>query len=141
MIKVQRVFWGREDNQLCEKAPKGLTNSKQCESNTDNAFKKVAGQCRNSKACEIVASNIFFDDDTCGDVFKYLKICYECVPDEANAVDVLLEKKRKRKRRHGEKWRRSGDRKKRALSDELTDMMWEHPVHGKQRKERSSYKN
>ena len=133
MVKVQRVFWGREDAQLCEKAPKGLSSDKTCESNSANAFKKVAGNCRNSKACEIVASNIFFDDDTCGDVYKYLKICYECVSDEANAVDVLLEKKRKRKRRHGEKWRRSGDRKKRELVDEISTVMWDHPVHGKQK--------
>ena len=134
MIKVQRVFWGREDSQLCERAPKGLSSDKTCESNTVNAFKKVSGNCRSAKACEIVASNIFFDDDTCGDVYKYLKICYECVPDESNAVDVLLEKKRKRKRRQGEKWRRSGDRKKRELVDEVAEAMWQHPVHGKQKR-------
>jgi len=134
MIKVQRVFWGREDSQLCERAPKGLTTDKNCEGNTENAFKKVAGNCRNSKACEIVASNIFFDDDTCGDVYKYLKICYECVSDESNAVDVLLEKKRRRKRRQGEKWRRSGDRKKRELIDDIAESMWQHPVHGKQKR-------
>lgn len=51
--------------------------------------------------CEIVASNIFFDDDTCGKVFKYLKVCYECMPDEANAVDVLLDKRKRRKRKRG----------------------------------------
>ena len=137
---MQRVFWGREDDQICSKAPKGLSSEKSCESNTDNAFKKVAGNCRNAKACEIVASNIFFDDDTCGDVFKYLKICYECVPDEANAVDVLLEKKKRRRRRQGEKSRRGTDRKKRALIEEIpiSDIMWEHPVHGKQRKISSS---
>lgn len=49
--------------------------------------------------CEIVASNIFFDDNTCGNIYKYLKVCYECMPDEANAVDVLLDKKRRRKKK------------------------------------------
>lgn len=49
--------------------------------------------------CEIVASNIFFDDNTCGNIYKYLKVCYECMPDEANAVDVLLEKKRRKKKK------------------------------------------
>ncbi len=132
MIKVQRVFWGREDDQICTKEPKGLSIHKTCESNTDNALKKVIGNCRNLKACEIVASNIFFDDDTCGDVYKYLKICYECVPDEANAVDVLLEKKKKRKRRQGEKLRRNGERKKRSVIEEMpiTKEMWQHPVRG-----------
>eukprot|EP00794_Sanderia_malayensis_P018812 gene18812-20708_t len=136
MIKIQRVFWGREDDQICTRQPKGLSTQKTCESNTESAFKKVAGNCRNKKACEIVASNIFFDDDTCGDVYKYLKICYECIPDEANAVDVLLEKRRKRKRRQGEKLRRSGERKRRALIEEvpISDEMWQHPIHGTHQK-------
>lgn len=33
--------------------------------------------------------NIFFDDDICGNVYKYLKIWYECILDEVNVVDVL----------------------------------------------------
>ena len=53
--------------------------------------------------CEIVASNIFFDDNTCGTTYKYLKVCYECMPDEVNAVDVLLEKKKRKKRKSDKK--------------------------------------
>lgn len=33
--------------------------------------------------------NIFFDDNFCGNVYKYLKIWYECILDEVNVVDVL----------------------------------------------------
>ena len=54
-------------------------------------MQKVEGQCKNEQACEVVASSIFFDDGSCGDVYKYLKIWYECVPDEGDAVDVLRE--------------------------------------------------
>ena len=125
------MYWGREDEQICPKAPKGLSIDKTCESDSDNAFKKVNGQCKFQQGCEIVASNIFFDDNTCGDVFKYLKICYECTPDEANAVDVLLEKKRKRRRkRYGEKFKET-NRKKRSISDDvhISDKLWKHPVH------------
>jgi hypothetical protein len=86
--------------------------NKQCESNIENAFNKVAAQCRNQQGCEIVASNIFFDDDTCGEVYKYLKICYECMPDEANAVDVLLERKKKKRKK-----KRSGEKERRHLKD------------------------
>ena len=46
-----------------------------------------------------MASNIFFDDNTCGSTYKYLKVCYECMPDEVNAVDVLLEKKKKKRKK------------------------------------------
>ena len=71
--------------------PAGLTTDRLCETNADNTIQKVSGQCQNEQACEVVASNIFFDDNTCGNVYEYLKIWYECVPDEAHAVDVLRE--------------------------------------------------
>jgi len=163
VIKVLRIFWGREDDQICRNPPRGLTVNKVCESNTENAFNKVSAQCRNQQGCEIVASNIFFDDDTCGEVYKYLKICYECMPDEANAVDVLLEKrkKKKRKKRGGEKERRHtkekrssethhdnvDQRHKRELYDGMDETQfinkvintnmedsWKHPAHSPQRR-------
>lgn len=52
-------------------------------------------------ACELVASRIFFDDDSCPDSYKYMKVCYECAYDESNAVDVLKMQKRRRKRKRG----------------------------------------
>lgn len=68
----------------------------------------MEGQCKDEQACEVVASNIFFDDNTCGNVYKYLKVWYECVPDEANSVDVLREGgRRKRKRKRSAKEKRS----------------------------------
>merc|ERR1712129_462635 len=75
----------------CPKVPVGLTTYRLCEENADNAVQKVNWQCQNEQACELVASNLFFDDDSdsCGDVYKYLKVSYECVSDDSNSVDVL----------------------------------------------------
>ena len=78
IIEVQSVFWGRDDTQTCRKAPEGLTTGKLCETNSSNAFEKVSGNCKDTNACEIVASNIFFDDNSCGNVYKYLKLCFDC---------------------------------------------------------------
>uniref|UniRef100_A0A7S4LF31 SUEL-type lectin domain-containing protein n=1 Tax=Eutreptiella gymnastica TaxID=73025 RepID=A0A7S4LF31_9EUGL len=89
LIKVKAAFWGREDQSTCPKAPAGLTTERLCGTNPANTTQKVKGQCENEQACELVASNIFFDDNTCGNVYKYLKVEHECVPDSANAVDVL----------------------------------------------------
>lgn len=108
LIKVNKVFWGRDDHVTCPKVPAGLTTDRLCESDPENAKKKVEGQCKDEQACEVVASNIFFDDNTCGNVYKYLKVWYECVPDEANSVDVLREGgRRKRKRKRSAKEKRS----------------------------------
>jgi len=52
-------------------------------------------------ACELVASRIFFDDDSCPETYKYMKVCYECAYDETNAVDILKMKRRRRKRKRG----------------------------------------
>ncbi|KAL9976064.1 hypothetical protein ACROYT_G013307 [Oculina patagonica] len=97
LIKIIKAFWGRDDHVTCPKIPAELT-SDLCETNAENTLAKINGQCKNKQACEVVASNIFFDDDSCGNVYKYLKIWYECIPDEANAVDVLKEGDKRRRR-------------------------------------------
>ena len=110
LIKVTKAFWGRDDHVTCPKIPAGLTSDRLCETTAENTLKKVNGQCKNEQACEVVASNIFFDDDTCGNVYKYLKIWYECIPDEANAVDVLKDggkRRRRRKKKRSTKEKRS----------------------------------
>ena len=123
------MFWGREDKQICPKAPVGLTVDKNCETDPENAANKVNEQCRNLQACELVASNVFFDEPSCKNTFKYLKICYECVPDEVNAVDVLLEPGKRRKR-----GTRLEDilKKKRAHAEaKMIAELWAKPYHGK----------
>lgn len=52
-IRILRVFWGREDDQLanrgqiCGEPPAGLKTNVPCESIGDNGFKKVKNQCQN----------------------------------------------------------------------------------------------
>eukprot|EP00112_Aurelia_sp_Birch-Aquarium-sp1_P009506 Seg2082.5 transcript_id=Seg2082.5/GoldUCD/mRNA.D3Y31 product="Collagen alpha-1" protein_id=Seg2082.5/GoldUCD/D3Y31 len=99
VIKIVKAFWGRDDHATCGKVPAGLTSDRLCETNAENTRLKVDGQCKQEMACEVVASNIFFDDNSCGNVYKYLKIWYECSPDEANAVDILREGGKRKKKR------------------------------------------
>lgn len=80
-IQFQSAFWGRDDHSTCPKVPSGLTSDRLCETNASNTLLKVEGQCENEQACEVVASNIFFDDNTCGNVYKYLKVTYTCITD------------------------------------------------------------
>ena len=128
-IKVNRAFWGREENEFCPEAPVGLVTDKLCETDPENTFRKVQSQCRHNQACEIVASNTFFDDPTCKNTFKYLKLCYECIPDEVHATDVLLDqgKRRKRGARLRDVLRKRREKSKVKLMDEL----WEHPYRGR----------
>lgn len=98
MLKVNRVFWGREDDRMCPSAPAGLTVDKPCETDPEQAMRKVNSQCKNQQACEIVASNVFFDEPSCKNTYKYLKLCYECVPDQVNAVDPMLQYGKRKKR-------------------------------------------
>ncbi|KAL9975634.1 hypothetical protein ACROYT_G012817 [Oculina patagonica] len=132
-IKVNRAFWGREENEFCPKAPVGLDAGKVCETDPDNTFKKVESQCRHNQACEIVASNTFFDDPTCKNTFKYLKLCYECIPDEVHTTDVLLDagKRRKRGTRLEDVLRKRREKSREKLLNDL----WKHPYHAKVVKE------
>ena len=99
LIQIKDRYWGRDDESTCPSAPTGLVKSKLCDCNRDNAKLKVDGQCKNEQACEVIASNIFFDDNSCGNVYKFLKIWYECVPDKSNVADVLKEGGRRKKKR------------------------------------------
>lgn len=100
VIKITGVYWGRENSKTCPKAPAGLTNKGKCDANAANCKEKVTRQCDKQQVCEVVASNIFFDDNTCGNIYKYLRINFECQPDLVNADDVLREEgKRRRKKK------------------------------------------
>ena len=60
-IRILRVFWGREDDQLanhaqiCGDPPLGLKTSVPCESIGENGFKKVKNQCQNREGiCSVL---------------------------------------------------------------------------------------
>ena len=97
-IQIKDVFWGRDDTSTCLDAPSGLVTSKLCDANRENAKLKVDGQCKAEQACEVIATNIFFDDNSCGNVYKVLKIWYECVPDSGPTSQDTLGSRRKKKR-------------------------------------------
>nr|WMB80958.1 nematogalectin A [Myxobolus bejeranoi] len=99
VVSLEKVFWGRDDFTTCDKVPEGLKKDKICQANPKDAFDKVLDQCQNKQACEVVASNLFFNDNTCGNVYKYLKIWYDCKSDDLNAIDVSGKDGLKRKKR------------------------------------------
>lgn len=76
VINIIKTFWGRDDYTTCEKAPAGLTTERLCEPNSKKTMQKINDQCRNNRVCEIVATNMFMDDDSCGKIYKYLKLWY-----------------------------------------------------------------
>lgn len=126
-LQIKRVLWGRENKEFCPKAPIGLTVDTNCETSEENAIKKVNLQCRNQQGCEVVASNTFFDEPSCKNVYKYLKICHECVPDQANAVDVLLEGKRKKRGTTLDEILR---KKREERENRIMDKLWDKAYHG-----------
>jgi len=75
-----------------------------------------------------VASNTFFDDPTCKNTFKYLKLCYECIPDEVHATDVLLDMGKRRKR--GTRLEDILRKRREKSRDKLLNDLWKHPYHG-----------
>lgn len=79
--------------------------------------------------CEVIASNIFFDDTSCKNTYKYLKLCYECMPDTVNAVDVLLEVGKRRRRGTSLKDILSRKRKEHQVDEKILADLWAHPTH------------
>lgn len=91
----------------CSDTPTGLTRDI-CDSNSENTREKVNGQCDKQNSCELVASKIFFDDNSCSRVYKYLKVKYECKADDMNSMDILKEGgRRRRKKKRDTKEKRS----------------------------------
>ena len=81
IVEVVEVFWGRDGEEKCAEIPTGLVGDEMCETNAENALQKVNGQCGGEQACEVVASNLFFDDNSCRNVYKYLRVKYKCISD------------------------------------------------------------
>ncbi|KAF0992597.1 hypothetical protein HZS_521, partial [Henneguya salminicola] len=64
VVHIIRSFWGRDSFNICPIAPANMTSSKLCEGSQDMVYLKSAEQCGGKRACELVASNMFFDDNT-----------------------------------------------------------------------------
>nr|CDU32393.1 putative nematogalectin [Sphaeromyxa zaharoni] len=101
VIHIIKAYYGRNDLDICSDAPDGMKSNILCEGDQNRIYLKVVDQCQNREACELVASNIFFDDNSCPDVYKFLTICHECIPDDSDPmVNTLLNMAKSRKKRN-----------------------------------------
>jgi len=85
LIKIKEAFWGRDDTTTCVKSDvaRGLKTDKKCVQDGDIVLRKVREACDNENVCEAVASNIYFDQTDCGDVYKFLRLKWQCAPSES----------------------------------------------------------
>lgn len=60
-----------------------------CPQDESNTMAKVESQCKNEQACEVAASTVFFDKTDCQDTYKYLRITYECLPEESRVKAAI----------------------------------------------------
>ena len=120
---------------MCPKIPPGLSGDG-CDADQENAFGKVEQQRRHDQACEVVASNVFFDDNTCKNTYKFLKICYDCIPDSLSNRAELLRTTRERRKRgkrgeFGNQGKFRGMSSKQIQQERMMDSMLEHPLKAK----------
>lgn len=86
LIKIQEAFWGRDDSKTCTKDTSvigGLITDKNCIQDEKNTLLKAREACDNENVCEIVASDIYFDQTDCPNIHKYLKLKWQCSPSES----------------------------------------------------------
>ncbi|EDO47356.1 predicted protein [Nematostella vectensis] len=93
LIRVNNAFWGRDDPTTCTRSgiQHGLITDRNCPQDEQNTLAKVSDQCKDVNACEVSASPVFFDRTDCTGVYKYLRINYDCLPEESR-VKVPLGK-------------------------------------------------
>lgn len=82
-IKITDAFWGRDDFVTCSQQYPSNHTVRQYSLDADRShvLLKVKDNCDLRPACELVATRLFFDDDSDAKVYKYLRIGYECMPD------------------------------------------------------------
>lgn len=91
VIKISSAFWGRDDDATCTTngVQHGLSTSAMCPQDESNTMTKVEGQCKDEQACELAATSTFFDKTDCGQVYKYLRVKYECLPSESRVKAAI----------------------------------------------------
>jgi len=85
LIKINGAFWGRDDDKTCSKSDiiHGLKTNQNCTQDSENTLRKVREACDSENVCEVVASNIYFDQTDCPDVYKFLRLKWQCAPSES----------------------------------------------------------
>jgi hypothetical protein len=80
-INITNAFWGRDDFITCsEGAPSNRSIRQYSLDNNDHVFMKVRDICNWRPTCEFYATRSFLDDVTDTQVYKYLRVVFECVP-------------------------------------------------------------
>lgn len=80
LIKIKDAFWGRDDSKTCSRshAERSLQTTKMCAQDESNTMAKLQNACDGESACELVASPVYFDRTDCPEVYKYLRVNWEC---------------------------------------------------------------
>ncbi|XP_057291762.1 uncharacterized protein LOC130614355 [Hydractinia symbiolongicarpus] len=91
LIKIKNAFWGRDNDYTCTKSgvTHGLKTDKNCAQDESNTMTKVQEACDNENVCEVVASGIYFDKADCSDVYKFLRMDWECAPSESRIKESV----------------------------------------------------
>ncbi|XP_002160043.1 uncharacterized protein LOC100210142 [Hydra vulgaris] len=91
LIKINSAFWGRDDSTTCSRSGIALkrNTNKMCAQDESNTMIKVQNACDGENACELVASEIYFDRTDCPDIYKYLRLNWECAHSESRIKDSI----------------------------------------------------
>lgn len=80
LIKIKDAFWGRDDEKTCTRShtERSISANKMCAQDESNTMAKLQNACDGESACELVASPVYFDRTDCPDVYKFLRVDWEC---------------------------------------------------------------
>jgi len=95
LIKINSAFWGRDDTKTCVKSgiEHGLKTNSICAQDESNTMIKVQNACDGESACELVASPVYFDRTDCPDIYKFMRVNWECAHSESRIKDTIQEEK------------------------------------------------
>ena len=89
-INITNAFWGRDDFITCSQDAPSNHSTRQYSLDYDHVLLKVQMTCNSRPACELYATRVFLGDVTNSQVYKYLRVGYECIPmiyDENNVSE------------------------------------------------------
>jgi len=94
LIKINSAFWGRDDTKTCHSGIEhGLKTNEICAQDESNTMAKVQNACEGESACELVASPVYFDRTDCPDIYKFMRVNWECAHSESRIKETLEEEK------------------------------------------------
>ena len=92
LVKINNAFWGRDDTKTCSRSgiEHGLKTNRICAQDEGNTMTKIQNACEGESACELVASPVYFDRTDCPDIYKFMRVNWECVHSESRIKDIPL---------------------------------------------------